>query len=82
MIAIVNKIIDNFVKKHDSYQILKGDVEYLKLKVQDLTKIVDEKEQIIEYFKSQVVEINKLIKKLDARNTAVKALKKVLKETY
>ena len=82
MIAIVNKIIDNFVKKHDSYQILKGDVEYLKLKVQDLTKIVDEKEQIIEYFKSQIVEINKLIKKLDARNTAVKTLKKILKETY
>ena len=69
---MIKKIIQKFVEKHDSYVLLKNDIEYLQQKIKDL---VNEKNKLA----NKLIEINKLIKKLDARNTIVKAIKKVLK---
>jgi len=82
MIVIIRKIIDKFVKQHDSYQLLQNDIEYLKAKIKDLTNLLDEKEQTLNFFKNKIAEIDKITKKLDARNATVKALKQTLKKFH
>ena len=82
MIVVIRKIIDKFVKQHDSYQLLQNDIEYLKAKIKDLTNLLDEKEQTLNFFKNKIAEIDKITKKLDARNATVKALKQTLKKIH
>ena len=82
MIVVIRKIIDKFVKQHDSYQLLQNDIEYLKAKIKDLTNLLDEKEQTLNFFKNKIAEIDKITKKLDARNATVKALKQTLKKFH
>ena len=82
MIVIIRKIIDKFVKQHDSYQLLQNDIEYLKAKIKDLTNLLDEKEQTLIFLKNKIAEIDKITKKLDARNATVKALKQTLKKFH
>ena len=82
MIVVIRKIIDKFVKQHDSYQLLQNDIEYLKAKIKDLTNLLDEKEQTLKFFKNKIAEIDKITKKLDARNATVKALKQTLKKIH